>query len=61
MGQHFFVFDGHIINISQIAHVSDINGEDAVHIDMIGGGFHRIPAMSVENFAERLQAIDAVG
>lgn len=54
MDKQFLVFEGHIINVSQIAHASDIPGEDAVHIDMIGGGFHRIPNMTITGLESRL-------
>lgn len=54
MDKQFLVLDGHIINVAQIAHASDIDGEDAVHVDMIGGGFHRIAGLSVEGLASLL-------
>lgn len=52
MGPTFLVFDEHIINITQVAHVSST--EDGVHVDMIGGGFHDIQGQTLKGFATLL-------
>lgn len=52
MTPSFLYFDEHIINAAQIAHVSAT--EEGVHVDMVGGGFHELPGISIAGFGSLL-------